>query len=410
MEAKKVILSLLVQGVLIVLLTGLACGPASAKDNGITRSTYTALLEIRQLMDRDAHQETVDRLRALAKRIEGKPIDFAMVQQHLGYALAALGDLPAAHQAFEQAVDTEVLPPEVTHSIHYVLAQLYIHSGEYAPGISHLETWFKTEKNANVQSHVLAGYAYYELERYPPAITHLKQALDYADTPEASWYQLLTVIYLQTKHYTAAETLLQQALRVYPLNKQFWRTLADVYLRRQREGKALAVLTLASWAGVLEGSDLKRMARLYVQLGMPEKAARLLHDWGKKGSLPKSHANLTLEAESWLLAREREKALSILRNAAEMADDGSTHMLLGRLLFEQERWREAIPALQAALSKGGLNNPAETQLLLGIAAYNMGDYDLSEAALKQAITSKLQGNQAEHWLKLLKRTRQKHSG
>jgi len=48
---------------------------------------------------------------------------------------------------------------------------------------------------------------------------------------------------------------------------------------------------------------------------------------------------------------------------------------LGLALLSMQQYPQAIEALNGALKKGGLQNPADTQLLLGIAQLKAGNKD-----------------------------------
>jgi len=168
------------------------------------------------------------------------------------------------------------------------------------------EKWLSTEARAKPQAHVLAAHAYYSIKRYSRAATHLQQALAKSDKPEASWFKFLSQIYLIQRRFVDLKRLLYDAIRVYPGDRVFWQTLANLHLERQQEDKALAVLMLAYRQGVLDEKDLPYVAQLHIHMGAPEKAARLLELWGEEGKLAISYDHLTQQARGWLLAREHE--------------------------------------------------------------------------------------------------------
>jgi tetratricopeptide (TPR) repeat protein len=192
--------------------------------------------------------------------------------------------------------------------------------------------------------------------------------------------------------------LLYDAIRVYPGDRVFWQTLANLHLERQQEDKALAVLMLAYRQGVLDEKDLPYVAQLHIHMGAPEKAARLLELWGEEGKLAISYDHLTQQARGWLLAREHDNALKTLQRASRLTEQGVTDLLIAKLLFDQGRWSESLNHAQQALKKGGVEDE-EARFLLALVAYHDGQHILAIAALEKLRGDSKLGAKAEAWLR-----------
>jgi tetratricopeptide (TPR) repeat protein len=70
-----------------------------------------------------------------------------------------------------------------------------------------------------------------------------------------------------------------------------------------------------------------------------------------------------------------QAALPQLTSDAAAAPDGKKDAALGVTLLSYQQYPQAIEALNRALKKGGLQSPAETQLLAGIAQLKAGNKD-----------------------------------
>ncbi|HKK15525.1 MAG TPA: tetratricopeptide repeat protein, partial [Gammaproteobacteria bacterium] len=115
-------------------------------------------------------------------------------------------------------------------------------------------------------------------------------------------------------------------------------------------------------------------------------------------------------ANSWLLAREYDKAVSALKKLAGRKNDPQIYYRIGRISYEQENWEEAIEALEHAVNNNIKDNVAESYLLLGIAAYNANNNTLSSRALTEASSHDRTREQARWWLKKLARRMSEQSG
>ncbi len=380
----------------LVLVVPLLSG---AQEQVLSHSTYAELMQIRKLMDADANRAALSRLSTLKDSNTAMAYELAVIQQHLGYAHLALDETHEAIAAFQGGLEAHILPERVSQTLNYLLAQLYIQNEDYRGAVGYLEIWFSIEGQAKPEAHVLAAHAYYSLERYPEAVRHLKQALAKADSPQASWYQLLAATYRVQQRFTELELLLHEAITRYPGNATFWYALADLYLRQHHEGRALSTLMLAYRQGVIKPRDLPRVARLYVHLGIPEKAARLIEDWQQQGLMPLTYDNLMLLAQGWLVAREPNRAIEVLEKGSRLTRNGAPNLLMAKLYFNQQRWSDASQQLRRALQKGGLDDPAEARFLLALATFHDGESALASTILNGLRDDAGWGEQADAWLR-----------
>lgn len=366
----------------------------------LSRSTHAELTEVQRLMEADANRQAVHRLEALGKRVQSSPYELAVVRQYLGYALVSLERFREACVAVEEAVRPSVLPPDVQHRLHYLLAQLYVQTEEPVRARRYLEKWLQEETAPKPHAHALAARVYHALGHRKAAMRHLQAAISAAEQPDESWFLLLAYIYIDGQRLSAAEVLLREAISIYPASASAWHYLVNVYLSLGREHKALSTLMLAYREGLLEPSELTRSAQLYAGLGVPEKAARLLAQWRHDGRLGRTGEHTRLEARLWMMARERGKAIALLQGK-ELTGDGESLLLLGHLLLEEQRWKEAAQALQDAVRAGDLKELERAQLLLGVAAFRAGNSQLATTALQQVRDDEVLAEKAAFWLRLL---------
>jgi len=176
----------------------------------------------------------------------------------------------------------------------------------------------------------------------------------------------------------------------------YWRMLVSHYQQLERPGDALATIMTAYLNGSIESqSDFKQIVSLYGYLDAPEKGARMLQEWLANGELPSDPKILKQLGNLWLMARERDNAVVVLKEAATLAPDGRTFELLGGIYFEEEDWSEAYSAYQDAIRTGGLDEPSRVSLLAGISAMRAGRTDDARNSLTIAAESDEFRRQAE---------------
>ena len=66
--------------------------------------------------------------------------------------------------------------------------------------------------------------------------------------------------------------------------------------------------------------------------------------------------------------------------------------------MQREQWKESVEALQQALAKGGLRDPGNAQLLLGIAYYNDHRVEQARSSFARAREHDSTREAADRWI------------
>ena len=94
--------------------------------------------------------------------------------------------------------------------------------------------------------------------------------------------------------------------------------------------------------------------------------------------------NLKVLADSWRMAQEIDKAIPVLEQAAKLAKDGETFILLGNLYLFEDRLDDAIVAIQNGIKKGGLKKTSQAHLVLGQAFFELQNFDDAKKYFRMA--------------------------
>jgi tetratricopeptide (TPR) repeat protein len=350
-------------------------------------------------------REILDALEARAKRLN--PYERALTFQMLGFLESSQDQYEAALGFFEKSLVEDALPEGAQVSMRFNVAQLYLATEQYASALKTLERWFEEAEKPTSVAYYLMALAHYQLGEIRQAIQPALRAIKMADEPKEPWYQLLAGLYFENKQYSKAVAPLKALVALNP-KKSYLTQLSALYANVGKEEKALAVLQLAYQEGYLDrDNELRQLAQLYLYHGLPYRAGTVLEKGLEEERIEADAKAWEMLANSWLMARELDRALDPLAKAAALAEDGNVYARLGQVLLEQESWSDAAAALAKALEKGALDDEGTANLLLGISLYHQDRRQQARRYFGAAQASESARESAVKWLRLLDRESQK---
>jgi tetratricopeptide (TPR) repeat protein len=295
-------------------------------------------------------------------------------------------DYPGAREQLQLAIDSGGLNIVEMSQMRYQMAQLFVQEEKYAEAATALESWIAAEAMPNSAAYYLLAASYYYQELYDRALPNAQKAVDLAgDAPQEPWLQMLASLHMQTENYDAALPVVKRMLNLYPDKKMYWIQLSGLYLQKEDYDNALVVLEFANYGGLLtEQREITQLADLFSLQGMPYRSATML-DVALKGSkLDKNKANVEKLGNAWAAAREFEKAVPVLRDAANLSDDGELYVRAGQVQMQLSDWDGAIQSFQDAIKKGSLRDEASIEYLLGYSLYELDRYAEAKTHLQRA--------------------------
>lgn len=349
-------------------------------DGVLTERTYKKLAKIHQLIGDERYTDALQRLGSLLPSTKKRPYEHAVVLQTYGYAYAGQSQYKKAVDAFERCLALKALPEVVQHSMEYNLSQMYAAIPDYEGARDHLEIWLATAENPDPTALSYAAIVYAQLKQYAKAIPLIQKAISKSPQPPESWYQLLVAMYYSRQEYKPAAKVLEKLVNLYPDKKQYWDQLTGVYYALKNDKQALAVSELAYKTGHLSSDkELMNLVNLYLLVDIPYTAARLLEKEMKASRIPRNMKNVEKLGETWLKAKEYEKAATTLQDAAALGGGGEVYMKAAQVYVEQDNWGKALTVISRALNAGGLKDTGTAWLIQG-----MGQYELKKrgAAIK----------------------------
>lgn len=390
--------------VLFLIVLTLSSMPVMAKNDQdkqylLTEKTYKALSSAQELMAAESYSDAQAKLNALIKQTPEGSYDRAVVEQTLGYLFSSNQDYNNAAIAFKKALASNALPEKISHDLRYNLAQILLADEDYKAGIALLEQWLKSEKKPPNSAYVLLASANYRIKNYKSTITHITTAIKNDASAKEAWYQLLLSAHLELKQYKAAIKVLETLITHYPYKQNYWQQLTALYLQQNKEFSALAVKSLAQRLELGDSKTLISLADLYRYLAIPFKSAQLLSDAMNKGIIQANSENLNRLADSWLAAKETEKAAEVLEKIAQLEDSGEAYLKYGRVLFALEQWQKASEPLAKSVEKLKDDKKGAALLLLGMTQFHLGELTQAKSLFSKAVAYENERFQAGQWLR-----------
>ncbi len=391
---------------LLLLCYVLICLPAFAKQADksavVSASLYRKLSRVEKLINKKSYSKARKTLINALGSVKKGTYEEAVVLRTLASLYAMQEQYSKAAEYLSKALALSVLPAKQQQQALLNLGQIYMALGKYAKAIKILQLALKANPKLDSQMAILLANAYSQLKQYHKALPYVEQAIRMSKKPPESWYQLNLALLYELGKYSAAANILEQLITKFPEKKQYWMQLSSVYQQLKQYKKALAIRDLAYKKGLIsKQKEILELVNLYLYVDLPYKAAQLLQSEINSKRVKGNSKNWELLANAWTQAKEYKKATLALEKASQLNPKGALYQQLGRIYVEQENWSAAINALTKALQKGGLKNPGNAYLLLGMSYYELKKFNKAKHAFIQAKKYKKTKKSARQWLEYI---------
>jgi tetratricopeptide (TPR) repeat protein len=360
------------------------------------------IIEARELLmaeQWDAAQASLDKLRPSSLN----PLERAEIYRIYAFIEYGRDDLDGARDYLEKTLAENALDAENQAGIRFQIGQLYLQEERWAEAAKNFELWFSMGVEPNANAYYMLALSYFQQGELAKARKPAKQAVDLSSEPREGWLQLLLAILLTEKDYQAAIPVLEMLVLVHP-KKGYWLSLSTVYGALGKFEEALVRLQLAYEQDLLTtDAELRRLAQLQMFMDLPYRAARVLEQGIADGNIERDSKAYEMLSNSWIAAKEYDRAVEPLELAASLAKPGDLYVRLAQVHLQREKWAEAADALGSALAKGGLDNVGDAQLLMGIAVYSQKKPEQARGWFARARQHEASREEADVWLKHLDR-------
>lgn len=349
-------------------------------------------------LDQNRLDEATGRLDRISKRGLG-PFGLGLAFQMRAGIAANRGDIEGAARFMQQSVDSGGFCGERLDAARLQLAQLDMALERWDDAIALLERVIATSPTPNPEAWYRIGLAQYRVGRLEPALAAAQKAVDLGGgEPKEPWQLLLLQIHWDRKELDACVPILRQLAIAHP-KRDYWMRLGFVLYELGKPEEALVALQLGDRANLFDPKDDQlRLAQLEMGEDIPVRAAERLQQAIARGAVPTDQKTLEILSNTWLAARDRERAIEPLLRAAALAADGRDWLRVAQIRAQLDDWAGVETATNAALEKGSLEDPGMAYLLLGMAHFNQKQLDAARIAFEKALPYEKSRAFATTWL------------
>ncbi|WP_083256867.1 tetratricopeptide repeat protein [Glaciecola punicea] len=335
-------------------------------------------------------------------------IERATMHNFYGFIYYSQDDIQRTIASFKEAVAQSPIPISFEQTALYSLAQLSMAQSQFSDVITYLKRWESLNHGLiPPQNYILKAQALYQNKAYEEAAYYIESAIkgheDEGFLPDENWLVLQRAIYFEMQAPEKVKDIIIKLIRLYEQPK-YWIQLAGMYGELEQEEKQFATMEIAYHRGFINSaSDTFNLAQLYYYHGVPYKGAKLMDHAIKTGLLDENLRNLTFLAQAWQSAQEDEKAVPVMIEAAALSTDGKLDAQLALLYYNLDNFEKAIDTANNALTKGSLDRPGDTHMVLGLSLYATQDFvnALNELAKAEEFNSSRAA--ARQWRKFVEK-------
>lgn len=311
-------------------------------------------------------------------------------------------DYAGALKSYEKVVSQPDIPLAMEINTRFTIAQLYFVQEQWQNGIDALEKWFAMTETPNANAYILLAQGYYQVKDYDKALVNVDKAIAMSKAadkvPKEQWYNLARFLYFEKNDVNNTVAVLEELLKYYP-KKEYWVQISHMYGEQNKTSQQLAAMETAYVQSMLDkDNEQVTMAYLYLNADVPYKAAKVMDKGLSNNTIDGKSKNWELTGNAWRQAQELDKAIPAMEEAAAKSDTGELYARLGNIYLDNDEFSKAATAINKGLSRGGIKRPDTARLVLGMAYFNLDQYDKAREAFTSASKDERSAAYAKQWI------------
>lgn len=371
----------------------------------VSKEVYERIQKAQEMVDEKQYQAALKSLNSLYNPDKLTEYEQANVLNYIGFVYYNIDDIPNAIRTYERMLALPTLEPQMAKQTTYTMAQLLTMQENYPKALTTLNKWFTLEANPASEPYILQAQLLYNLNRFKDMIPSIDNAMRVATERgkpvKEDWWNLLNFAYFQQEDYRKVRDIQKTLLQNWP-KARYWKSLAGAYTELGEDEKLIYAYDAAHTQGMLvKDTEFVTMAQLYLQAEVPYKAATLLQEKMDAGTVPKNEKNYRLLSQAWMLSQEDDKAIPALQAAAKLTTDGELDYRLANAFLNVGQYGDCVTSANTAIRKGGLKNPDNVQISLGMCLYNLRRYGDAKSAFNAASKAPRSQRQAGQWISVI---------
>ena len=347
---------------------------------------FARILKLMNKKQKESKLKAVSMLKKTTQLPAVKPSQKATAFWFLGIAYARMEDYKNSALYFEKALSLKSLGFDRHLNTLVMVSQLHLSQGDNKKARERLLLYLALADKPNPKAHVFMAQLEYQEKNKKKALKEILKAIEMKKKPDKNWLSFASNLYLQFEDYQSAEALLNRLTSLYPSAQKQWKMLSITKLNNNKTKSALAVHQLAHKVRPLEEeSDIKQLSSLLAERGIPFKAAQSLKKAIDENKVKVNQKNYEWLGDLWTQAEEIELAVSAYEESSKKTtDNGNVFVKLGQIYLSQEKWLKAVKSIEKGLDTGNITLPDRAYFQIGLAYYNLKEYNQSLKAFQKA--------------------------
>ena len=345
---------------------------------------------------------------AEAVPVEKTPWDTHWIHEFRGRAYLSQEKFAEAAKELEPALTSPCFDAADKPARARMLLQIAYRLKEYSKVIEVGSKYLESNKDADIASYV--GNAYYATDDFANTKRVMTDVIAQQEAgskpPEELTYRILQGACIKLKDMACVADQLEKLVAHYP-KPNYWQDLMSVLMAgtptsKPNNNQLLNMWRLSDNANILEDpSEYLEMAQLAVGQGLPGEALTVL----EKGMQKNVFTRASQKEQATQLIKEAKTAIALDKSTLDKQDaaarakpTGDSDVKLGAAYLSYGDLPKAVEALQRGISKGGVKNPDDAGLLLGIAQLRSGNKPEAAKAFNTVTKDATMARIAKLWL------------
>ncbi|WP_233348445.1 tetratricopeptide repeat protein [Henriciella algicola] len=285
------------------------------------------------------------------------------------------GDYAGAVRDLEQAINQGYIPASERKNTYYNIFQIYLSQNNLDKALEYSQKWVQAGGSPDRDAKWQLAVVNQKLNRNQEALRWAEQVFrEDGPNAERQVYDFLIYLYDETGQRAKKAELLETLLARNPNERRLWDAIAGDYFAGEQERKAFEVQKAMYLGGILTKEDeIMRIVNFYNRFNAPYQAAQVLEKEMNSGRVSKTYERMELLANLYQVAREFDRAIPVIEEAARMNNSGAMYERLGRSYAELQEWAKAEEALVRAINTGGVQDRGLAWVLIGQSRYERDD-------------------------------------
>ena len=386
----------------VIVNNSLARSKDSTKATGaIDAKTFEVLTKAQELTEAGKFNEAIQTLDKIKN--SGKKNSYAKSQMWNFYAFiyASQEKYNDAIGAYKKILAEPDAPGGLKLTAKYTMAQLYFQLEDYKSVISFMEQWLKEVEKPTGTAYIMLAQAYYQSKSFDAALNNLLKAIKIEKAEgkkvKENWLRMKAAIYFEKNDFKNTLKTYEELMVHYP-KVSYLQQIVGLNGELGNERKRLTTYDALYIHGDLKKeSEVLNLSYMYLGQDIPYKAGTIIEKGMNKQLIKASPKNVETLANAWAQANEHKKAIPALEKAANLSDKGLLYARLAGVHFDAGDFKAAAEAAKKADSKGGLKRRDSNQMLMGMALFNIKNFEGALQAFRQAKQSKKSFSDARKW-------------